>query len=122
MALFGCGVTFLRVTRDDQGRTFVERGDESVPRRWRSTVSLFAVSGAICLWTGISYFGPWTWLQVQATSTARNAPSYMRGDSCGTGTPRACPNTAVPIPHRGSIAIPPNDPRLPAWVRAIQGN
>jgi hypothetical protein len=122
MALFGCGVTFLRVTRDDQGRTFVERGDESVPRRWRGTVSLFAVSGAVCLWTGISYFGPWTWLQVQATSTARNAPSYMRGDSCGTGTPRACPGALVPIPHRGSIAIGPHDPRLPASVRAAQGH
>ena len=120
MAGFGCGVTFLRVTRDDRGRTFVEKGSDSIPPRWRNKVSVLAVSGVVMLWTGLSYFGPWTWLQVQADSGAA-LPSYMRNGICGAGTDQACPSGAVPLPNRESIKTPPDDPRLPESAREIQG-
>jgi hypothetical protein len=121
MALFGCGVTFLRVSRDDRGRTFAEGGIDSIAPRWRNKVSVFAVSGLVCLWTGLSYFGPWTWLQVQADSTIKNAPSYVRSGICGGGSDYACPGGDVPIPSRGSVHLTPDDPRLPADVRQTQG-
>lgn len=122
MALFGCGVTFLRVTRNDRGETFVEGGLQSISARWRNKVSTLAVTGVVCLWTGVSYFGPWTWLQVQNDSTAVNSPSYLRSGICGGGTDMACPDRSVPIPSRTSIRIGPADPRLPQSVRDAQGN
>jgi hypothetical protein len=121
MALFGCGVTYLRVTRNDRGETFVEHGVEAISPRWRNKVSTLAVVGAVCLWTGVSYFGPWTWLQVQTDATAKNAPSYLRSGICGGGTDTACPGKFVPIPSRTSIRISPTDPALPAAARDAQG-
>lgn len=122
MALFGLGVTYLRVSRNDRGETFAEVGLQSISPRWRNKMSTLAVTGVVCLWTGISYFGPWTWLQVQADATAGNSPSYMRSGICGGGTDMACPDRAVPIPSRTSIRIGPHDPRLPHSVRDLQGN
>jgi hypothetical protein len=122
MALFGLGVTYLRVTRNDRGETFVERGSMSIAPRWRNKVSTLAVVGAVCLWTGVSYFGPWTWIQVQADATAENSPSYLRSGICGGGTDMACPGQWVPIPSRTSIRIGPTDPRLPQEVIDSRGN
>lgn len=48
-------------------------------------------------------------------------PSYLRANVCGTGTPNACPNRAVPTPRKGSRTIGPNDLRLPVAVRQRQG-
>ncbi len=122
MALFGLGVTYLRVSRNDRGETFIEGGLQSISPRWRNKISTLAVTGVVCLWTGISYFGPWTWLQVQADSTAGNSPSYMRSGICGGGTDIACPDRSVPIPSRTSVRIGPKDPLLPQSVRDAQGN
>jgi hypothetical protein len=122
MAFFGCGVTFLRVTRNDKGETFADRGSDSISPRWRNKVSTLAVTGVVCLWTGLSYFGPWTWLQVQADATAKNTPSYVRSGICGGDTDMACPGKYVPIPSRTSIRIGPSDPRLPQDIRDSRGN
>jgi hypothetical protein len=114
MAGFGCGLTLLRITRDDRGHSFVEKGIDEVPMRWRNAVSTLAVAGAVCVWTGFSYYAPFTWLQVQANQgIEEHIPSYLRAGICGEGTDYACPDSRVPVPRRDTtLQIRPDDPRL----------
>jgi hypothetical protein len=116
------GIALLRYYRDDKGRSLVERGVDTlrVPARARTALSFLAVLGFLHVWFIIGYFFPYNAFAVKA-DTWPAMPSYMRVGICGEGTDYACPSRLVPIPSRTSLHVTPDDPRLPATVRARQG-
>lgn len=116
------GFTALRYFRDDNGRSFVERGTETLrlPDRARRGVALLAVIGFLHVWVNVAYNLPVQMMAMKA-DTFPALPSYMRDGICGDGTEFACPGSEVPVPHRGSLHIGPDDPELSPEVRARQG-
>ena len=124
VATFSTPFVALRYFRDDRGRSFAERGIDSlrVSQRAKKFITFFAISGVLqgCLLFG--YYVPFTFFGLHA-DTAPALPSYFRaGYGCGVGTDYACPsNGDVPIPAGPSLHIRPDDPRLPQSVRDQQG-
>lgn len=112
MALWWTGMTVALYFRDPDGRSFAQRGVAGLPRRTRAAVSVFAITGFLHLWTLAVYFLPFNALAVTADSPPA-LPSHLRKGICGAGTQYACPGGLVPVPSRDSLAIPPDDPRLP---------
>lgn len=121
VAIFLSGMTSLRYLRDDQGRSFVERGVEKlkVSTRSRQALSMLAITGFLHSLYVFGYWGPYSIMALHA-DTFPPLPSYLRQSTCGEGTAYACPSRYVPIPHPGSLHVSPDDPRLPDWVRARQ--
>lgn len=113
----------LRYFKDDHGRSFAERGVESLPisSRLRKTVSLLAIVGCTHVGFLVGYYMPYSWTIALRADTLPALPSYMRAGMCGAGTDYACPSRYVPIPHGDSIHLRPDDPRLPPEVRTKQG-
>ena len=74
----------------------------------------------IHVWFIVGYFVPYNFFALKA-DTFPPMPSFLRAGICGQGTDYACPSGAVPIPHGRSLHVAPDDPRLPADVRAHQG-
>ena len=112
----------LRYFRDDQRRSFAERGVSRMPigSRAKRALSLLAVIGAVhsAMLTYYVVYLPFT----LRAGTAPALPSYFRAGICGEGTDYACPSRDhVPIPSRSSLHIAPDDPRLPPSVRDRQG-
>jgi hypothetical protein len=122
IALFASGMTALRWFRDDRGRSVAERGEETlrVPPKARTAVRFLAVTGFIHVWFIGAYFVPYNFFALKA-DTFPPMPSFLRAGICGQGTGYACPSGSVPIPHGNSLHVGPDDPRLPAGVRARQG-
>ena len=122
IALFVSGTTALRWFRDDRGRSIAERGEETlrIPARARTAVRFLAVTGFIHVWFIGAYFVPYNFFALKA-DTFPPMPSFLRAGICGQGTDYACPSGSVPIPHGRSLHIAPDDPGLPADVRARQG-
>ena len=90
----------LRHTRDDHGRTAVERGSDRLPvgARWIVVARLLAVVGFVNV-VGLGYD-----VVMIATSTRAGPvatyPTYLRTQQCGPGTPIACPGPGVPLVGR----------------------
>jgi hypothetical protein len=117
------GLTAIRYFRDDRGRCFAERGIEHVklgPKGSR-LLSFLAITGLMHVWMIVGLFIPYA-LFTMKVDTWAPTPSYMRAGVCGDGTAYACANDLVPIPDRNSISVSPDDPRLPASVKAEQGS
>ncbi|MGH8994239.1 MAG: spirocyclase AveC family protein [Acidimicrobiia bacterium] len=92
------GATWLRESRDGQGRSFVERGldDLRLGARLKGLVSFTAITGYAVSLLALTYFLPFSWLSMQA-DTYPSLPSYLRGNAfCGTPeTGRPCPSQLV---------------------------
>jgi hypothetical protein len=109
----------LHYFRDDKGRTFVERGIDSL--RWpgwaRKFTAQMAIAGYIQVVLIFGYLVPYTVI-IQHVDSYPQMKSYMNPDVCGPHTDYACPDkTWVPIPSKTSLHITPDDPRLPEHVR-----
>ncbi|HTC81689.1 MAG TPA: spirocyclase AveC family protein, partial [Acidimicrobiia bacterium] len=112
----------LRWFRDDRGLSVAERGAERLRLSGppRTALRFLAVTGFIHVWFIVGYFVPYNFFALKA-DTFPPMPSFLRAGICGQGTDYACPSGAVPIPHGRSLHVAPDDPRLPADVRAHQG-
>ena len=122
IAGFACGMTAIRWFRDDRGQSIAERGAQTlrIDGRGRTAVRFLAVTGLVHTWFLLAYFVPYNFFALKA-DTFPPMPSFLRAGICGQGTDYACPSGSVPIPHGTSLHITPDDPRLPADVRASQG-
>ena len=85
-----------------------------------TALTFLAVTGLVHTWFIVGYFVPYNFFALKA-DTFPPMPSFLRAGICGQGTDYACPSGAVPIPHGRSLHVAPDDPRLPADVRAHQG-
>lgn len=106
-------LTALRWTRDEHGRSFVERGVHLLRPRLRTPAATLAVLG----YASIAVVGLWmipfnVFVGMQGSASSR-LPTYLRHGSCGAGTSRACPGPLVPVPSKTSLSIRPDDPRIP---------
>jgi hypothetical protein len=85
LGLYGLAFTVLRESRDDRGRSFVDRDvdDLRAGPNAKTVVSTLAVCGYAFIATLIAYQIPWSWLAMRG-DTAPTLPSYMRdGVYCG---------------------------------------
>lgn len=78
VAAFATGWAYFRMNWQEQGRPFVVGGlDRLAPRPRAGTALTFsAVVGFGAAWVFVTYFGPWSWLSVNADSIAE-LPSYL---------------------------------------------
>lgn len=78
MAAFAVGWTYFRISWRERGRPFCAGGLArlAVGGRTKTTLEFLAVVGFGAAWVFVTYFGPWSWLSVNADSVAR-LPSYM---------------------------------------------
>src|SRR5882724_11121377 len=122
IATFCCGMTAIRWFRNDRGESLAERGSETlrIGGRAKKGVTFLAVTGLVHTWFIVGYFVPYNFFALKA-DTFPAMPSFLRAGICGQGTDYACPSGSVPIPHGTSLHLGPDDPRLPAEVRARQG-
>jgi hypothetical protein len=90
------GMAALRFWRDDRGRSYVERGTDSVSPRLRTAASTLAVIGFanlimiaynLCMIPQTLYVDPFP----------PGYPSWMTNGICGAGTAFPCPAPDVPI-------------------------
>ena len=91
-------VGLLRLTRDDRGRSAIERGVERVGGSARRVTALrmlawVGLANVCLLWVNGSY----AVISIYVDPTPRY-PSYMTNGLCGEGTDIACPAPGVPIP------------------------
>lgn len=124
IGVLNTGWVCLRYFKDDKGRLFVERGIDrlKLPKPRQRALTFLAIAGFAQPFFLIAYFLPYNLFAIQS-DTFPAYPSYMRTEICGDGTDYACPSRGwVPIPQRGGkLFIAPDDPRLPADVKAAQG-
>ncbi len=94
---FALGFTWLRDSRDDGGRSAVERGiDElKVGARAKGLVSFLAICGATLVIALGAYFLPYSWLSMKADSYPA-LPSYLRTAAyCGQPDRPLCPSQYI---------------------------
>lgn len=99
------GATWLRESRDDRGRSRVERGVDElrIGPRAKEAVSFAAVAGfTVTLLMG-AYFIPFSWMSMYSDSYPA-LPSYLKSNAyCGTpGTGRPCPSQLVDSMKEGA--------------------
>jgi hypothetical protein len=85
LGLYCLGFTWLRDSKDDDGRSAVERDIDDLPigRRAKTVVSTLAVCGYTFVTVLVTYQVPWSWLAMKGNSHPV-LPSYMRsGIYCG---------------------------------------
>jgi hypothetical protein len=92
-----CGLAALRYFRDEGGRSFVERGVDTlrVPAWARKLASLLAVTGAIQCLLIFGYLVPYQQFAERVDVTP-HMKSYMQSDPCGGGTDQACARSQKP--------------------------
>lgn len=90
--LFAGAITWLRDSRDDSGRSAIERGADHLTARARSLLSFLAITGFATCAAFFGYFLPFSYTSMSA-DTYTNLPSYLSSAAfCGTkGTPQ-CPS------------------------------
>jgi len=106
VALVCFSATWLRESRDDRGRSRVERGVDElrIGRRAKEAVSFAAITGFTISLLTLAYFIPFSWMSMQSDSYPA-LPSYLKTNAyCGTpGTGRPCPSQLVDrIPPAGA--------------------
>lgn len=91
--IYALGFVWLRDSRDDEGRSFVERGVDRIKlgANLRSLMMFCAVVGFSLVWSIVSYFGPYMYLSMKADAFPP-IPSYLRGGAfCGLENTPPCP-------------------------------
>jgi len=95
------GFCSLRYFTDDRGRTFVERGLESVRGGAvkRESMRFLAIFAAVSLFFFVFYTIPAQWLAMHAGPWPEDIQkrSYFTMGICGEGTGRLCPHPSLPI-------------------------
>ena len=106
----------MRYFRDDQGRSFAEKGIDrlEVPRRARGWMRFFAVSGAI---TGIFfafYHVPNALIALRGDAWPKDVQerSYFVTKMCGAASDVACPGPEIPFPRGDSSLVIGPDGKL----------
>ncbi|MHB8690460.1 MAG: spirocyclase AveC family protein [Solirubrobacteraceae bacterium] len=92
--VYALGFVWLRDSRDDRGRSWVERGVDRVqaPRRARTAMSFCAIVAFSLVWALGSYFGWYMAISMKANSFPP-LPSYLRaGAFCGLSGEPLCPS------------------------------
>jgi hypothetical protein len=113
------GYAALHYFRDDKGRTFVEKGVDTLRLApWgRKLLSQLAITGYIQVLLIFGYLVPYQLFAVRVDAYPQ-MKSYMNPNVCGPGTDYACPDrVTVPVPSKTSLHITPDDPRLPEHLR-----
>jgi hypothetical protein len=102
------GFCSLRYFTDDRGRTFVERGLESVRGAAvrRETTRFLAIFAAVSMFFFVFYTIPAQWLAMHADPWPEDIQkrSYFTMGLCGEGTGRLCPHPALPI-DQGTASV-----------------
>jgi hypothetical protein len=103
----------LRFFRDDQGRSFAERGIDrlNVSNSAKGWVRFFAVSGAITVIFFAFYHLPNALIALRGDAWPQDVQerSYFTSGVCGPGTDVACPDPRVPFPRgESSLRIAPD--------------
>jgi hypothetical protein len=91
-------ITALRFYRDDRGRTFVERGVETInagPRR-KQGLKFLAIIGLFHI-MGLAYNIPMQFMALHADPFPQGYESWMLNGMCGPGSPYECPGPGVDI-------------------------
>lgn len=90
--LFAGSITWLRDSRDDSGRSAIERGADHITGKARTTLSFLAITGYATAAAFLGYFLPFSYMSMKA-DTYTDIPSYLStGAYCGdAGTPK-CPS------------------------------
>lgn len=92
------GATWLRESRDDRGRSRVERGVDElrIGPRAKELVSFAAIAAFTVSLLTLAYFIPFSWMSMQSDSYPK-LPSYLMSNAyCGNpGTGRLCPSQLV---------------------------
>jgi len=89
--VFACAITWLRDSRDDSGRSAVERGARMSSGPMYQAASFLAITGYAAVAAFLGYFAPFAYLSMQA-DTFTPLPSYLRtGAFCGTPDTPECP-------------------------------
>jgi len=95
------GFCSLRYFTDDRGRTFVERGLESVRGGAvkRESMRFLAIFAAVSVFFFVFYTIPAQWLAMHADPWPEDIQkrSYFTMGICGEGTGRLCPHPSLPI-------------------------
>jgi Spirocyclase AveC-like len=116
-------LTYLRYTRDDQGRSLAERGlDRVAARGAKDAMRLLAISGFFLV-SALLYFIPIAYLSANSEHWPRDVTtrSYLTDYLCGPGTTRACPDSNVPLFKPHSVTITPNGKLyVPKGVKPIR--
>ena len=92
--IYALGFVWLRDSRDDEGRSIVERGVDRIKLgpSMRSLLSFCAVVGFSLVWSIVSYFGPYMFISMKADQFPP-IPSYLRGGAfCGLANTPRCPS------------------------------
>ncbi|CAM2746138.1 spirocyclase AveC family protein [Skermania piniformis] len=127
------GLCALRYFTDDRGRTFVERGLDSVRggfvrQQFTRFLAIFAACSAFFF---VMYNLPAQWFAMHADPWPEDLlkRSYFLMGICGDGTDRPCPDPALPMPLTNSGYIDkdgrlvlPDGVVLPSIVPVEQGN
>jgi hypothetical protein len=89
--IFAGAITWLRDSRDDTGRSAVERGASHLSRRVQGTLSFLAITGFATMAALFGYFLPFGYASM-AADTYTNLPSYLSsGAYCGDAGKPKCP-------------------------------
>ena len=90
--VFACAITWLRESRDESGRSAVERGGPQQPRALRESLSFLAITGYATCAAFLGYFAPFAYLSMQA-DTYTDLPSYLDTAAfCGDVGKPECPS------------------------------
>lgn len=96
VGVFSLGFIWLRDSRDDRGRTAVERGVDELNAgpRTKGLLSFLAIAGAAFV-IALTYFLPYSWLSMKADSYP-TLPSYLRtAGYCGQPDRPLCPSQYI---------------------------
>lgn len=90
--LFAGSITWLRDSRDETGRSAIERGADHITGRARTTLSFLAITGYATAAAFLGYFLPFSYMSMKA-DTYTDVPSYLSaGAFCGDKGKPICPS------------------------------
>ena len=127
------GLCCLRYFTDDRGRTFVERGLDSVRGGFaiQQLTRFLAIFAACSAFFFVLYNLPAQWFAMHQDPWPNDVlkRSYFLMGICGADTDRPCPDPALPMPlhnsgyiNRDGQLVLPNGVKLPATVPLERGN
>ncbi len=110
-AYFFMGMTVLLHFRDDQGRSFAERGVDklSMSTGKKTLLRFLALVGACWVIIAPFYFSMW-FIWTHGDAAPSDMPSYMTNNLCGEKVGFPCPGKGVPIPRKDGDRVWVNMP------------